>query len=268
MSEIESKVVIITGASSGVGEATARRLGASGAKLMLAARREDRLKDLVAAIEKTGGTVAYRVTDVADRAQVQALADATLETYGRIDVLVNNAALMPVSPLDQIKVEEWDQIIDVNLKGVLYGIAAVLPTMRQQKSGHVINLSSIGGHKVFPGAAVYCATKYAVRAISEGLRLESNGEIRSTIISPGAVATEGLLRQSNGEIRSTNISPGAVATELTSTITDGETTSWVNQQYSLANDADVIARAIAYAIEQPADVDVNEIIIRPTRQEL
>jgi NADP-dependent 3-hydroxy acid dehydrogenase YdfG len=268
MSEIESKVVIITGASSGVGEATARRLGASGAKLMLAARREDRLKDLVAAIEKTGGTVAYRVTDVADRAQVQALADATLETYGRIDVLVNNAAFMPVSPLDQIKVDEWDQTIDVNIKGVLYGIAAVLPTMRQQKSGHVINLSSIGGHKVVPGAAVYCATKYAVRAISEGLRLESNGEIRSTIISPGAIATEGLLRQSKGEIRSTNISPGAVATELTSTITDGDTTSGLNQLYSLAMDADAIARAIAYAIEQPADVDVNEIIIRPTRQEL
>lgn len=267
MSEIESKVVIITGASSGVGEATARRLGASGAKLMLAARREDRLKDLMAAIQKTGGTVAYRVTDVADRAQVQALAEATLETYGRIDVLVNNAALMPVSPLDQIKVDEWDQMIDVNIKGVLYGIAAVLPTMRQQKSGHVINLSSIAGHKVVPGAAVYCATKYAVRAISEGLRLESNGEIRSTIISPGAVATEGLLRQSNGEIRSTNISPGAVATELTSTITPVDTASRVNQFYSLAIDADAIARAIAYAIEQPADVDVNEIIIRPTRQE-
>jgi NADP-dependent 3-hydroxy acid dehydrogenase YdfG len=268
MSEIESKVVIITGASSGVGEATARRLGASGAKLMLAARREDRLKDLVAAIEKTGGTVAYRVTDVADRAQVQALAEATLETYGRIDVRVNNAALMPMSPLDQIKVDEWDQIIDVNIKGVLYGIAAVLPTMCQQKSGHVINLSSIGGHKVVPGGAVYCATKYAVRAISEGLRLESKGEVRSTIISPGAVATEGLLLQSKGEIRSTNISPGAVATELTSTITDGDTTSGVKEQYSLAIDADAIARAIAYAIEQPADVDVNEIIIRPTRQEL
>jgi NADP-dependent 3-hydroxy acid dehydrogenase YdfG len=268
MSEIESKVVIITGASSGVGEATARRLGASGAKLMLAARREDRLKDLVAAIEKTGGTVAYRVTDVADRGQVQALAEATLETYGRIDVLVNNAAFMPVSPLDQIKVDEWDQMIDVNIKGVLYGIAAVLPTMRQQKSGQVINLSSIAGHKVVPGAAVYCATKYAVRAISEGLRLESNGEIRSTIISPGAIATEGLLRQSKGEIRSTNISPGAVATELTSTITDGDMTSLMNQFYSLAMDADAIARAIAYAIEQPADVDVNEIIIRPTRQEL
>jgi NADP-dependent 3-hydroxy acid dehydrogenase YdfG len=221
----------------------------------------------VAAIEKTGGTVAYRVTDVADRAQVQALAEATLETYGRIDVLVNNAALMPSSPLDQIKVDEWDQMIDVNIKGVLYGIAAVLPTMRQQKSGHVINLSSIAGHKVVPGAAVYSATKYAVRAISEGLRLESNGEIHSTIISPGAVATEGLLLQSNLEIRSTNISPGAVATELTSTITDGDTTSRVNQLYSLAIDADAIARAMAYAIEQPGDVDVNEIIIRPTRQE-
>lgn len=268
MSEIPNKVVIITGASSGLGEATARRLAASGAKLMLGARREDRLKDLVAAIEKTGGTVAYRVTDVADRAQVQALAEATLETYGRIDVLVNNAGLMPMSPLDQIKVDEWDQMIDVNIKGVLYGIAAVLPTMRQQKSGHVINLSSIGGHKVFPGAAVYCATKYAVRAISEGLRLESNGEIRSTIISPGAVATEGLLRQSNREIRSTNISPGAVATELTNTITHGDMTSWVSQVYSVAIDADAIARAIAYAIEQPGDVDVNEMIICPTRQEL
>jgi NADP-dependent 3-hydroxy acid dehydrogenase YdfG len=158
-------------------------------------------------------------------------------------------------------------MIDVNIKGVLYGIAAVLPTMRQQKSGHVINLSSIAGHKVVPGAAVYCATKYAVRAISEGLRLESNGEIHSTIISPGAVATEGLLRQSNREICSTNISPGGVATELTSTITPGDTASRVNQLYSLAIDADAIARAIAYVIEQPGDVDVNEIIIRPTRQE-
>jgi len=245
MSEIQSKVVIITGASSGLGEATAHRLAASGAKLMLAARREDRLKDLVAAIEKTGGTVAYRVTDVADRAQVQALADATLETYGRIDVLINNAGLMPLSPLDQLKIDEWDQMIDVNIKGVLYGIAAVLRTMRQQKSGHVINLSSVAGHKVFPASAVYCATKYAVRAISEGLRLESKGEIRST-----------------------NISPGAVATELTSTISHEDTAAGMNQLYSIAIDADAIARAIAYAIEQPGDVDVNEMIIRPTRQEL
>lgn len=245
MSLIQNKVVIITGASSGLGEATAKRLAASGAKLMLGARREDRLKELVAAIAQSGGTATYRVTDVADRAQVETLAKETLSTYGRIDVLINNAGLMPLSPLDQVKVEEWDQMIDVNIKGVLYGIAAVLPIMRQQKSGHVINLSSVAGHKVFPGSAVYCATKYAVRAISEGLRLESNGEIRST-----------------------NISPGAVATELTSTITDKDTAAGMTQLYAIAIDADAIARAIAYTIEQPSDVDVNEIIIRPTRQEL
>ena len=245
MSEIQNKVVIITGASSGLGEATAKRLAASGAKLMLAARREDRLKELVAAIAQTGGTANYLVTDVTDRAQVEALAKQTLSTYGRIDVLINNAGLMPLSPLDQIKVEEWDQMIDVNIKGVLYGIAAVLPMMRQQKSGHIINLSSVAGHKVFPGAAVYCATKFAVRAISEGLRLESNGEIRST-----------------------NISPGAVATELTSTISDADTAASINALYEIAIDADAIARAIAFAIEQPGDVDVNEMIIRPTRQEL
>ncbi|MEH2172340.1 SDR family oxidoreductase [Nostoc sp.] len=245
MSEIENKVVIITGASSGLGEATAKRLAASGAKLMLAARREDRLKELVAAIAKSGGTATYQVTDVADRAQVEALAKETVSTYSRIDVLINNAGLMPLSALDQVKVEEWDRMIDINIKGVLYGIAAVLPIMRQQKSGHVINLSSVAGHKVFPGAAVYCATKYAVRAISEGLRLESNGEIRST-----------------------NISPGAVATELANTITDKDAAAGINQLYEIAIDADAIARAIAYAIEQPSDVDVNEIIIRPTRQEL
>ncbi|MBE8969287.1 SDR family oxidoreductase [Nostocales cyanobacterium LEGE 12452] len=245
MSLIQNKVVIITGASSGLGEATAKRLAASGAKLMLAARREDRLKELVGVIAKSGGTATYQVTDVADRTQVEALAKETLSTYSRIDVLINNAGLMPLSPLDQVKVEEWDRMIDINIKGVLYGIAAVLPIMRQQKSGHVINLSSVAGHKVFPGAAVYCATKYAVRAISEGLRLESNGEIRST-----------------------NISPGAVATELTTTITDKDTAAGINQLYEIAIDADAIARAIAYAIEQPDDVDVNEIIIRPTRQEL
>ncbi|MEH1899650.1 MAG: SDR family oxidoreductase [Nostoc sp.] len=245
MSLIQNKVVIITGASSGLGEATAKRLAASGAKLMLAARREDRLKDLVAEIAKLGGTATYRVTDVVDRSQVEALAKETLSTYSRIDVLINNAGLMPLSPLDQVKVEEWDRMIDVNIKGVLYGIAAVLPIMRQQKSGHIINLSSVAGHKVFPGSAVYCATKYAVRAISEGLRLESNGEIRST-----------------------NISPGAVATELTTTISDKDTAAGINQLYAIAIDADAIAQAIAYAIEQPDDVDVNEMIIRPTRQEL
>lgn len=243
--EIQDKVVIITGASSGLGEATARRLAKGGAKLMLAARREEHLKKLVAAIEKDGGTATYRVVDVTDRAQVEALAAATRETYGRIDVLLNNAGLMPLSPLDQLKVDEWEQMVDVNIKGVLYGIAAVLPTMREQKSGHVINLSSVAGHVVFPASAVYCATKFAVKALSEGLRQESNGEIRST-----------------------NISPGAVATELTTTITDDETAKGVNELYADAIDADAIARAVVFAIEQPSDVDVNELIIRPAKQAL
>lgn len=245
MSELKDKVVIITGGSSGLGEATARRLAKNGAKLMLAARREERLKELVSEIEKDGGTAKYQVTDVTKRSEVEALAKATHQAYERIDVLVNNAGLMPLSPLDETKVDEWDKMVDVNIKGVLYAIAAVLPIMRQQKSGHVINLSSVAGHKVFSTGTVYCATKFAVKAISEGIRLESNGEIRST-----------------------NISPGAVDTELTSTISDSETAKNVNQLYSVAIDADAIARAIAYAIEQPVDVDVNEMIIRPTKQEL
>ncbi len=245
MSEIKDKVVIITGASSGLGEATARRLAKNGAKLMLAARREERLKELVADIQKDGGTAKYQVTDVTDKSQVEALAKATHQAYERIDVLVNNAGLMPLSPLDQTKVDEWDKMVDVNIKGVLYAIAAVLPIMRQQKSGHIINLSSVAGHKVFATGTVYCATKFAVKAISEGIRLESNGEIRAT-----------------------NISPGAVDTELTSTISHDETAKNVNQLYSVAIDSDAIARAITFAIEQPEDVDVNEMIIRPTKQEL
>jgi NADP-dependent 3-hydroxy acid dehydrogenase YdfG len=245
MSEIQDKVVIITGASSGLGEATARRLAKNGAKLMLAARSEDKLKTLVNEINKGKGTAKYQVTDVTDRRQVEALAKATKEAYGRIDVLVNNAGLMPLSPLDAVKVDEWDKMIDVNLKGVLYNLAAVLPIMREQKSGHIINISSVAGHKVFAGGAVYCATKFAVRAISEAIRTESNGEIRAT-----------------------NISPGAVDTNLTSTISHEESASMAEQLYSIAIDADVIARAITYAIEQPADVDVNEMIIRPTQQEL
>lgn len=245
MSEIQDKVVLITGASSGLGEATARRLAERGAKLMLAARREDKLKKLVAAIDRDGGTAAYQVTDVTERSQVEALAKATVAAYKRIDVLINNAGLMPLAPLDALKVDEWEQMIDVNVKGVLYGIAAVLPTMREQHSGHVINLSSVAGHKVMPGGVVYCATKYAVRAISEGMRLEGNGEIRST-----------------------NISPGAVATELTDHISHEESAEQAGEMYKSAIDADAIARAIVYAIEQPQEVDVNEIIIRPAVQEL
>jgi len=245
MSEIHDKVVIITGASSGLGEATARRLAKSGAKVMLAARREDRLVALRDAIVEQGGDAMYKVTDVTDREQMQALAQATLDAYDRIDVLVNNAGLMPLSPLDKLKVDEWDTMIDVNIRGVLYGIAAVLPTMRKQHAGHIINLSSVAGHKVFPSSAVYSATKYAVRAISEGLRQEGDGEIRST-----------------------NISPGAVATELPHAISDSDTAKNVDELYATAIDPDAIARAVAFAIEQPADVDVNELIIRPSKQPL
>lgn len=245
MSEIKDKVVIVTGASSGLGKATALRLAKNGAKLMLAARREEKLQKLVDEIAKDGGIAKYQVTDVTERSQVEALVKATKEAFGRIDVLVNNAGLMPLSPLAEIKVEEWEKMIDVNIKGVLYGVAAVMPIMQEQKSGHIINLSSVAGHKVFPAGAVYCATKFAVKAISEGIRLESNGDIRST-----------------------NISPGVIDTELTNTISDQQTAEKVEQMYSVAIEADAIARAITYAIEQPGDVDVNEIIIRPTKQEL
>ena len=245
MSEVQDKVVIITGASSGLGEATARRLAKNGAKLMLAARREDRLQELVAEIQQDGGTAKYQVTDVSDRSQVEALAQATQQAYGKIDVLVNNAGIMPLSPLAETKVDEWEQMVDVNIKGVLYGVAAVMPIMLQQESGQIINLSSVAGHKVFAAGTVYCATKFAVKAISEGIRLESDGKIRST-----------------------NISPGAVATELTNTISHDATADMAEQLYGLAIDPDAIARAITYAIEQPGDVDVNEMIIRPTKQEL
>jgi NADP-dependent 3-hydroxy acid dehydrogenase YdfG len=245
MSEIQNKVVIITGASSGLGEATARRLASNGAKLMLAARREDKLRSIVAELEKAGGTAQYKITDVSDRAQVETLVRATKQAYGRVDVLVNNAGLMPLSPLAALKVDEWDTMVDVNIKGVLYGVAAVMPIMKEQKSGHIINLSSVAGHQVFPSGVVYCATKFAVKAISEGIRLESEGEIRST-----------------------NISPGAVSTELTNSISHEESAENANQMYEAAIDADAIARAITFAIEQPEDVDINEIIVRPTKQEL
>lgn len=245
MSEIKGKVVIITGASSGLGEAAAVRLAERGARLVMGARREQRLEALTERLEKLGAEVTWRVSDVTDRAQVDALAQAALERFERIDVLVNNAGLMPLSLLDRGKVEEWDQMIDVNIKGVLYGINAVLPSMRKQQSGHIINVSSVAGHVVWPAGTVYCATKHAVRAISEGMRQESRGQIRST-----------------------NISPGAVDTELTHTITDDKVAQNINELYKLAIDSDAIARAIEYAMEQPPEVDVNELIIRPTAQEM
>lgn len=245
MNTISGKVVIITGASSGIGEATAKLLGDRGAKLMLAARREERLQDLVNKIEQAGGTAAYQTVDVTKREQVEALAQATLDTYGKIDVAINNAGLMPLSRLEKLRVDEWEKTIDVNIKGVLYGMAAVLPAMQSAKSGHIINISSVAGHKVFPGGAVYCASKSAVRVISEGLRQEIGGDIRCTIISPGAVATE-----------------------LTDSVKDPEASQSMEQVYQDAIAPEAIAKAIAFAIEQPAEVDLNEILVRPTAQAL
>ncbi|MEL6160519.1 MAG: SDR family oxidoreductase [Cyanobacteria bacterium J06623_5] len=245
MGGIKDKVVIVTGASSGLGEATVRRLANQGAKVMLAARREERLQNIIADLKKSGSQVSYQTTDVSNRSEVETLAKATQDAYGRIDVLVNNAGLMPLSPLSALKIDEWDTMVDVNIKGLLYGVAAVMPVMQDQGSGHIVNISSVAGHTVFPSGVVYCATKFAVKAISEGIRLESDGVIRST-----------------------NISPGAVETELTSTISHEESAKSANQLYDVAIGADAIARAIAYAIEQPGDVDINEMIIRPTKQKM
>ncbi|MYM28652.1 SDR family NAD(P)-dependent oxidoreductase [Duganella sp. CY15W] len=245
MNNIENKVVVITGASSGLGEATARHLAARGAAVVLAARRTDRLEQIAADIRSAGGKVAVVATDVTSRAQVQALIDTAVSVYGRIDVLVNNAGLMAIAPLDEVKVEEWDRMIDINVKGVLYGIAAALPQFRKQNSGHFINVASVAGLKVFsPGGTVYSGTKFAVRAISEGLRHEVGGSIRTTTIEPGAVDTELKLGSSHQQ-----------------------SAQFVNEFYKLAIPADSVARAIAYAIEQPADVDINEIVLRPTVQE-
>ena len=239
---IENKVVVITGASSGLGEAAARLLAENGAKLVLGARRIDRLQALAA--ELGLGEQAVLKTDVTDRAQVQRLVDHAVAMHGRIDVLINNAGLMPSSMLENLHVDEWERMIDVNLKGVLYGIAAALPHMKIQKSGHIINVASVAGHKVGPGGVVYAATKHGVRVISEGLRQE---------VKPY-------------NIRSTIISPGAVETELPDTITDSVVAAGIREVYKLAIPASSFARAVAFAMSQPEEVDINEILFRPTAQ--
>jgi NADP-dependent 3-hydroxy acid dehydrogenase YdfG len=241
---IADKVVVITGASSGLGEAAARRLARDGAKLVLGARRLDRLQALAKQLALPGDAVVQ--TDVTRYEQVKNLVDQAIKAHGRIDVILNNAGLMPQSPLEDAKVDEWDRMIDVNIKGVLYGIAAVLPYMKAQRSGHVINVSSVAGHKVGPGSAVYAATKHAVRALSEGLRQE---------VTPY-------------NIRTTIISPGAVLSELPSTITNPAAAARVRELYErVAISADSFANMVAFAISQPEDVDVNEILFRPTKQE-
>ncbi|MFK4436789.1 SDR family oxidoreductase [Paenibacillus sp. RC21] len=246
MSNIEGKVVIITGASSGIGEATAKELASKGAKLVLAARREDRLKILQNEIQKNGGKAIYKVTDVASQEHMEELAKYTLQEFGKIDVMINNAGVMPLSAISEIKISEWDKMVDVNIKGVLYGIAAVLPSMRERKEGHIINVSSIAGHLVFPASSVYSGTKFAVRAITEGLRRE----------------------ECINNIRTTIVSPGSIDTELTAAISNSELKTAINENMKIAIEPSNIARAIAFAIEQPADVAINEMIIRPTIQEL
>ncbi len=244
---IEGKVVVITGASSGLGEAVARLLSAQGATVVLGARRIDRIQSLADELTGNGGKVLAVATDVTHYDQVKRLVDAAVQKYGRIDVMINNAGLMPLSPLERLKVDDWNQTIDVNIKGVLYGIAAALPYMKQQKGGHIINVSSVAGHKVGLGTAVYAATKHAVRALSEGLRQE---------VKPY-------------NIRTTVISPGAVATELPGSITEPDVAEDIHKFYqAFAIPADSFARAVAFAMSQPEDVDVNEILFRPTRQEL
>lgn len=242
---ISGKVVLITGASSGLGEATARHLAARGAKLVLGARRLDRLQALAADLRAQGAEVAIARTDVTKRDDVEALAALAIDSFGRLDVVLNNAGLMAIAPLDEGKVAEWDAMIDINIKGVLYGIAAALPIFRRQGAGHFINIASVAGIKVFaPGGTVYSGTKFAVRAISEGLRIEAGGAIRTTTIEPGAVDSE-LKFGSSHEASST----------------------FVQEFYKQAIPAESVARAVAFAIEQPADVDINEIVLRPTVQE-
>jgi len=243
---IAGKIVVITGASSGLGEATARHLAERGAIVVLGARRADRLQALHDDITRLGGKAFWRVTDVTDPAQVQALVDAAVETYGRVDVILNNAGVMPHSPLERRKIADWARTVDVNIMGVLHGIAAALPPMQRQKSGHVINVSSVAGHRVGPGSAVYAATKTAVRVISEGLRQE---------VKPW-------------NLRTTIISPGAIATELPNSITEADVAQGIGRFYEqYAIPAESFARAVAFAISQPDDVDINEILFRPTRQE-
>ncbi|MFA9458306.1 SDR family oxidoreductase [Halalkalibacter sp. AB-rgal2] len=245
MSTINDKVVVIMGASSGIGEATTTKLAQEGAKLVIAARRENRLKSLVESLPNA--EVSYVVADVTNKEEVQSVVDLAVKKYGRVDVLLNNAGIMPLAPLSDARIDEWRQMLDINIMGVLNGIAAVLPIMKKQQSGQIIATDSVAGHVVYPGSAVYCGTKFAVRSIMEGLRQEE--------------------RENN--IRSTIISPGAVSTELYSTINDPESREMVKNLRNtdgLSMESGDIADAIVYAISTPETVVVSEILIRPTKQ--
>lgn len=235
------KVILITGASSGIGAGIARELAKTDAILLLGARRESRLAALAEELQFNGAEVAIKALDVTRREEMTQFVEYALERWGRVDVMINNAGIMPLSPMASLRVEEWDQMIDVNIKGVLYGIASVLPTMLAHQRGHIINIASIGALAVSPTAAVYCATKFAVRAISDG------------------------LRQENSQLRVTCVHPGVVESELASTITDPAAAEAMQHYRAIALQPDTIGRAVRYAIEQPEEVDVNEIVVRPTR---
>jgi NADP-dependent 3-hydroxy acid dehydrogenase YdfG len=241
MTPTTDKVILITGASSGIGAATARELAATGATLLLGARRTDRLEALVAEIAAAGGTADYRALDVTSRADMQAFVDHAIARFGRVDVLVNNAGIMPLSPLAALETQNWDAMIDVNIRGVLNGIAAALPGFTTQGSGHFVNVASLGAHYVVPTGAVYCATKFAVWAITDG------------------------IRQEHRDVRATIISPGVVESELGHDITDPGSAAAMAEFRSIAITPDAIARAIRFAVEQPDDVDVSEIIVRPVK---
>jgi NADP-dependent 3-hydroxy acid dehydrogenase YdfG len=245
-SNIAEKVVAITGASSGIGRSTAKFLARQGAKVVLGARRKNRIDEVVEEISAAGGKAIGFAVDVTKRAEVEALIKRAVDSFGRVDVIINNAGIMPIAPVAALKVEEWDRQIDVNIKGLLYGVAAVLPYMQKQKNGHIINISSVFGIKVFaPGGTVYCATKSAVRALTEGLRIELHSQ----------------------NIRCTMISPGAVTTELPESSSEEATRENLREFYKMAIPAESIARAIAYAIEQPDEVEIDEVVIRPTAQD-
>ena len=242
MSNITGKVVVITGASSGIGEATALLLAEHGAKVVLGARGTERLEALAARITNAGGEVVHARTDVRRRDDLSDLVRLACEQYGKVDVLVNNAGVMPISPLDDLRVEDWEEMIDINIKGVLYGIAAALPVFRQQGFGHFVNIASTAAFLILPSMSVYAGTKVAVRAISEGLRQEAGDKLRVTIISPGMTRTNFAEAMTNPEVKA----------------------QLEERRDRTAMPPDAIARAIAFAIEQPADVDVSEIVVRPT----
>jgi NADP-dependent 3-hydroxy acid dehydrogenase YdfG len=240
MTDLAGKVVLVTGASSGIGEATARELAAAGASVVIGARRVERLERLKRELDLAGGETMARALDVTSLEDVKAFVEAARARFGRVDVMVNNAGVMPLSPLAALKVDEWNQMIDVNIRGVLHGIAAALPVMEAQGEGQIINIASTAAHQVFPTAAVYCATKFAVRVISEALRQETD------------------------KVRVTVVSPGVTTSELAETITHPETAAFIAEYRKKAIPAEAVARAVRFAIEQPREVDVNEILVRPT----